>query len=196
MRELTSPYEYYQYWINTDDADVERFLALFTFLPMEEIGQARTLSDADSIWPRPFWPLRRRRSPMAKRRRLAAWRGLSSFLVTGPVETGLFPSSTIPRPDVRGETLCFRHLRLQHRHLSLPKERGRLDAGIPAFELFHEADLVRSRGEARRLIAQGGGYVNDRQLEAFDERIGIGDVDERGEIRLRKGKKKLFYRAW
>ena len=38
--ELTSPYEYYQYWINTEDADVERFLALFTFLPMEEISRS------------------------------------------------------------------------------------------------------------------------------------------------------------
>ncbi len=39
--ELTSPYEYYQYWINTEDADVGRFLALFTFLPMEEIRRSR-----------------------------------------------------------------------------------------------------------------------------------------------------------
>ena len=73
---------------------------------------------------------------------------------------------------------------------SLPIERRRLDEGIPAFELFHETNLCASRGEARRLIAQGGGYVNDRQFAAFDERIGLGDVDERGEIRLRKGKKR------
>ncbi len=39
--ELTSPYEFYQYWINTDDADVKRFLALFTFLPMEEVREIR-----------------------------------------------------------------------------------------------------------------------------------------------------------
>ena len=44
--ELTSPYEYYQYWINTEDADVERFLALFTFLPMEEITEVKALTDA------------------------------------------------------------------------------------------------------------------------------------------------------
>lgn len=44
--ELTSPYEYYQYWINTDDADVERFMALFTFLPMEEIKQTPSLADS------------------------------------------------------------------------------------------------------------------------------------------------------
>jgi tyrosyl-tRNA synthetase len=42
------------------------------------------------------------------------------------------------------------------------------------------------------LISQGGGYVNDRQLTAFDERIGLGDIDERSEIRLRKGKKKYL----
>src|SRR5512137_3034306 len=44
--ELTPPYEYYQYWINTEDADVARFLALFTFLPMEEIHRAKVLADA------------------------------------------------------------------------------------------------------------------------------------------------------
>jgi tyrosyl-tRNA synthetase len=46
-RKLTSPYDYYQYWVNVDDADVERFLALFTFLPMEEVRQARTLAGAE-----------------------------------------------------------------------------------------------------------------------------------------------------
>ena len=45
--ERTSPYEYYQFWINTDDRDVKRFLALFTFLPMEEIEEYRKLEGAD-----------------------------------------------------------------------------------------------------------------------------------------------------
>ncbi len=44
---LTLPYDYYQYWVNVDDADVERFLALFTFLPMEEVKQVRTLVDVE-----------------------------------------------------------------------------------------------------------------------------------------------------
>ena len=72
----------------------------------------------------------------------------------------------------------------------MEKSREAMVTGIPAFELFHEVNLCASRGEAKRLISQGGGYVNDRQLVAFDERIGLGDVDDRGEIRLRKGKKK------
>ena len=45
--ERTSPYEYFQYWVNVDDKDVARFLALFTFLPMEEIKATGTLKDAD-----------------------------------------------------------------------------------------------------------------------------------------------------
>ena len=45
--ERTSPYDYYQFWINTDDRDVKRFLALFTFLPMEEIEEYRKLEGAD-----------------------------------------------------------------------------------------------------------------------------------------------------
>ena len=69
------------------------------------------------------------------------------------------------------------------------KSRSVLAAGIPAFELFHETNLCASRSEARRLIAQGGGYVNDRQLTAVDESINLGDADACGQIRLRKGKK-------
>ena len=45
--EKTSPYEYYQFWMNTDDRDVERFLSLFTFLPMPEIRQVINLVDGE-----------------------------------------------------------------------------------------------------------------------------------------------------
>ena len=93
----------------------------------------------------------------------------------------MFPSSAIPRTAEELGTAAIP---------SIEKSRKSLAAGIPAFELFQEAGLCSSRGEARRLIAQGGGYVNDRQIVAFDEKIGLPDADEKGEIRLRKGKKR------
>jgi tyrosyl-tRNA synthetase len=65
---------------------------------------------------------------------------------------------------------------------------ARLEEGIPAWQLFHEVGLCKSRADARRLIQQGGGYVNDRRLDAFDERIGIKDMGAKG-ILLRAGKK-------
>jgi len=189
--ELTSPYEYYQYWINTEDADVGRFLALFTFLPMEEIRGVKALTDARLNMAKAVLAFEATKITHGEGAALGAFEKTAQLFGCRSVETGLFPSSTIPRPDVIGEAHILPILSLSASGTSsLPIERRRLDEGIPAFELFHETNLCASRGEARRVIAQGGGYVNDRQLAAFDERIGLGDVDERGEIRLRKGKKR------
>lgn len=190
--ELTSPYEYYQYWINTEDADVKRFLSLFTLLPMEEIGEVKTLNGARLNMAKAVLAFEATKITHGEEAAIAAFKKSAKLFGFRSVETGLFPSSTIPRDDVRAAA-----------HIVLPAlsptasgtspltiERRRLEAYIPAFELFHETNLCASRGEARRLITQGGGYVNDRQIGAFDERIGLSDADEKGEIRLRKGKKR------
>ena len=66
---------------------------------------------------------------------------------------------------------------------------SRLSQGIPAFELFAEVGLCSSRGEARRLIKQGGGYINGERIQEFDERATLEHL-EKGEILLRAGKKK------
>jgi tyrosyl-tRNA synthetase len=66
---------------------------------------------------------------------------------------------------------------------------SRLRQGIPAFELFAEVGLCHSKGEARRLIQQGGGYINGERLQIFDERATLDHL-EKGEILLRAGKKK------
>jgi len=67
--------------------------------------------------------------------------------------------------------------------------KSRLSSGIPAFKLFAEVGLCSSGGEARRLIKQGGGYINGRRIETFDERATLDQL-EKGEILLRAGKKK------
>ena len=191
-KELTDPYDYYQYWINVEDADVERFLALFTFLPMEEIHEVKALTDARLNIAKAVLAFEATKITHGEGEAIAAFEKSARLFGFRSVETGLFPSSTIPRAEVIGDA----HLvlpALSSKALgtsSLPIERKRLEAYIPAFELFHETNLCASRGEARRLIAQGGGYVNDRQIGAFDEKIGLSDADEKGEIRLRKGKKR------
>jgi tyrosyl-tRNA synthetase len=189
---LTSPYDYYQYWINTEDADLERFLALFTFLPMEEIASVAALTDARLNMAKAVLAFEATKITHGEKAALGAFRKSSQLFGIRAVEKGLLPSSTIPRDDPsRGADVVRSALTLDAAGtVSSSIERGRLNQGIPAFELFHESKLCDSRGEARRLINQGGGYVNDRQLTSFDEKIGIGDADARGEIRLRKGKKK------
>ena len=62
--------------------------------------------------------------------------------------------------------------------------------GIPAFKLFQSVGLVKSGGEARRLIEQGGGYLNGDRIETFDQMVTKLDV-QNGEIVLRSGKKKF-----
>ena len=179
--EMTSPYEYYQYWINTEDADVGRFLALFTFLQMEEINEVKALDDVRLNMAKAVLAFEATKITHGQGAAVAAWKASAEAFGVRPVENVFFPSSTIPRSAEELGTAAIP---------SIEKNREALVQGIPAFELFQDAGLCSSRGEARRLIAQGGGYVNDRQIGAFDEKIGLSDADEKGEIRLRKGKKR------
>jgi tyrosyl-tRNA synthetase len=182
-RNLTSPYDYYQYWVNVEDADVERFLALFTLLPMEEVRQARTLVDADLNMAKSVLAFEATKITHGEPEAVAAWQAAAKAFHVRPVDAALFPSCTIPRAASREETSAMP---------SLTKTRRDLEKGIPAFELFAETGLCASKGEARRLIAQGGGYINDIQIKEFDEIIELSQADAGGEIRLRKGKKHHF----
>ncbi|MFH1079830.1 MAG: tyrosine--tRNA ligase [Pseudomonadota bacterium] len=190
-RDLTAPYDYYQYWVNVDDADVLRFLALFTFLPMAEIRQAGTLVDADLNMAKSVLAFEATKITHGEEAAFGAFEQTAQLFGCRSVDAGLFPSSTIPRPNVKGEAhIVFPALSLSASGSAyVPIERARLSAGIPAFELFHETNLCASRGEARRLISQGGGYVNDLPIGQFDEKIDLRHVNGQGEIRLRKGKK-------
>ena len=163
----TSPYEYYQYWINADDRDAARFLALFTFLPMEEVRRLGALEgaairDAKEVL---AWEATRllHGEEEANRARDAA-RALFTGGDAGADDA--IPTAALDASMLDGE-------------------------GIPAFVLFADAGLARSRGEARRLIEQGGGYVNGRRIERFDEPVTRSDVED-GYILLRAGKKKYL----
>ena len=180
---LTTPYDYYQYWINTDDADVEKFLALFTFLPMEEIRKTRQLADYELNMAKAVLAFEATKITHGEDAATNAWRASSAAFNSRPVDAALFPTCTIPRSLPLSDVTGIK---------SLKKTREELLAGIPAFELFYEAGVCASKGEAKRVLSQGGGYVNDRQLINFDEKITINQLDERDEILLRKGKKTHF----
>ncbi|MFO7786067.1 MAG: tyrosine--tRNA ligase [Thermodesulfobacteriota bacterium] len=162
--ELTSPYDYYQYWINQDDADVERFLALFTFLPMKEVKELASLKGAD----------------LRKAKEVLAYE--ATAICHGEEEAGqaqeasrrLFggggegPSGSVPAFEVRS---------------------AEIENGIPAYILFEMCGLCKTRGDARRLIAQGGGYVNEERLDTFDQLINARALNDGG-LLLRAGKKR------
>lgn len=178
---MTSPYDYYQYWANTEDADLERFLGLFTFLPMEEIRQVRSLDGAELNMAKTVLAFEATKVTHGEEAALSAWKAAVDAFHIKSVAEALFPSSSLPRTVLDQEGAALPSIR---------KSRTDMDQGIAAFELFFEAGLCLTKSEARRLLSQGGGYVNNRQIKAFDEKIGWDDRDEHGHIRLRKGKKK------
>jgi len=179
---LTSPYEYFQYWMNTEDADVGRFLSLFTFLPLEEIVEVRKLKDARLNMAKTVLAFEATKTTHGREEAEKAWQASAEAFNLNPVEQGWFPSSTIPRDAGESAITAIPFVIVSSR---------RLGEGIPAFELFFESGLCTSKGEARRLLDQGGGYINGRAAERFDARITRNDVDGQGEIRLRKGKKRF-----
>ncbi|MEW6669710.1 MAG: tyrosine--tRNA ligase [Thermodesulfobacteriota bacterium] len=163
-RELTSPYEYYQYWINQDDPDIGRFLALFTFLPMEEVKRLGSLQGEEVKTAKEILAYEATRLCHGREEADGARAAARQLFGTGPSE---FAESV---PSV-----------------SLPA--GELEQGIPAYQIFEKTGLCKTRAEARRLIAQGGGYVNGRRIDPFDEIIGIKDLKDDA-LLLRAGKKR------
>lgn len=160
--EQVSPFEYYQYWINTEDADVGRFLALFTFLPMERVRELGRLQGADVRQAKEVLAFEATRILHGEEAAAEAQQASRQLFGRG-VATEAVPTTEIPA--------------------------GELEAGILAPELFERVGLCRSRSEARRLIEQGGAWVNDRQIGSVDERL-TGAHLEQGALLLRAGKKR------
>ncbi|MBW2630238.1 MAG: tyrosine--tRNA ligase [Deltaproteobacteria bacterium] len=178
---LTTPYDYFQYWINTEDLDVVRFLALFTLLPMEEVKEAKKLMDSEMNMAKAVLAFEATRITHGQDAAVAAWGAAVNTFGLKPVSSSLFPSSSIPRSNTEVGTSAIP---------TVEKSMDELERGVSAFELFHDVGLCKSRGEARRLITQGGAYVNGLQVGKFDEKIGTDNIDEAREIHLRKGKKR------
>jgi len=178
--ERTSPYEYYQFWVNTDDRDVERFLALFTFLPMNEIRGVRELKDADLNSAKTVLAFEATMLAHGREEAIKAYQSAVSMFGAKSVPGHIIPSSAIHQNDTdKGEE-------------SVPSSiigLAELKAGIPAFKVFQSAGLANSGSAARRLIDQGGAYMNDSRVESSDYLVTDKDLKD-GEILLRAGKKR------
>ncbi|MFO8085497.1 MAG: tyrosine--tRNA ligase [Desulfobacterales bacterium] len=178
---LTSPYDYYQYWINSDDQDIARFLALFTFLPMNEINEVKNLSGAKLNMAKSVLAFEATVLAHGQKEALKAHKASTSMFGTRVIPDELLPSSSVPRKSLSDE------------YSSVPTSK--LDAvqirnGIAAFKLFQMAELCNSGAAARRLIEQGGAYVNGERVEKFDQLVAEKDLNN-DEILLRAGKKKF-----
>ena len=199
--ERTSPYEYYQYWINADDRDVVRFLALFTFLPMVEIKKIEKLSGADLNSAKTILAFEATLIAHGEKEALEAYHAAQNRFGFRLVPKEILPSSSMPRNGMLSEDISanitgvLSPMRVEALSTidSTPSsyiDEDQLKAGIPAFKLYHRVGLANSGGAARRLIAQGGAYLNGERLESFDYLITDGDADNM-EILLRAGKKRF-----
>ena len=161
----TSPYEYYQFWINTDDRDVKRFLALFTFLPMDKVEEYGRLEGAE---------LRRAKEALAFEATKIV-HGEREATKARSASKALFSNEATDEDSIPTKYM----------------EKEKFTEGIPVFKLFETTGLCSSSSEARRLIEQGGGYLNNKKVDNFDLLVRLGDFKERDEILLRAGKKKF-----
>lgn len=178
--ERTSPYEYYQFWVNTEDNDVMRFLKLFTFLPLDEIEKVAELKDADLNTAKTILAFEATLLAHGRKNAEDALKSAMSMFGGREISEAILPSSTIPREGVQGADD------------SVPSStwgQGELQEGIPAFKLFFNVGLAQSGGAARKLIDQGGAYINNDRVPSYDYPITAKDFNQ-GEIVLRAGKKR------
>jgi tyrosyl-tRNA synthetase len=175
--DMLSPYEYWQFWRNTEDADVGRFLRLFTELPLAEIErlerlEGAELNDAKEILAHEATRLchGEQAAEEAKRASMSLFPPRVLTPGTGSVE-------------IRG---CVPII--GPKTVEVP--RSELECGLPAFELFRRAGLAASNGEARRLIKGGGARLNDVTIEDETRAVTTADLDADGVIKLSAGKKR------
>jgi tyrosyl-tRNA synthetase len=171
----TPPYQFYQYWINLDDADVEKTLKIFTELPQAEI--TRVLSEHNTD------PGKR-----TAQRRLA---DELTMLIHG--ESGLSAAKKATDIFFGGEISALDDAALCSIFADVPSKslsKQRLTAGLSLVDALVESGLASSKGEARRTIQQGGAYVNNRPMH--DEKAVLTSEHLASEtvMVLRTGKKK------
>ncbi|MBE9553124.1 MAG: tyrosine--tRNA ligase [Proteobacteria bacterium] len=161
--ERLSAYDYWQYWRNTEDADVGRFLKLFTDLPMDEIARLEALEGAD----------------INEAKKILANEATKLCHGAGAAAAAAETAAKTFEQGVIAEDLP-----------SIEVASNDLKAGIPAFELMRRAGLASSNGEARRLIKGGGGRLNDVAIGEETAQVTLADVNADGVIKLSAGKKR------
>jgi len=169
--ERTTPYHFYQFWLNTDDRDVERYLKLFTFLRLERIAATMAEHSAD--------PGRREAQRVLAREVTATVHGDAAAEAAIQTSAALFSGGELPADAIAD---------MPERRVS----RAELPDGLPVVEVLVASGLASSKSDARRGIQGKGFYLNGQPIDDVELRVGDdlfqGPPDERFVI-LRKGKK-------
>ncbi len=171
----TPVYEFYQYWIRVEDRDVDRFLKLFTLLPVAEIDDL-VAAHAQS-------PDKRDAQKRLAFEVTAMVHGSEEARKARDAAEALFGGSLKDLSDARLREL-FPDVP------SVAIARGDLDAGISTFDLFVTAKLSGSKSEARKTLAQGGFYINNEPVGADKRTVTAADLASDSMMILRAGKKR------
>ena len=164
---ILSPYEFFQYWRNVPDADVEKFLLGFTFLPTDECRRLGELEDREANDAKEVLALKATALIHGREAALQAKEAARSAFGAGGRDMEGIPEIRI--------------------------ERRELQAGIGVLDLFSRTDLCGSRSEARRLVQQGGARINEQQIT--DTEAVINESFETGDGLLLKAGKKRYFRV-
>ncbi len=156
-------YDYWQYWRNTEDADVGRFLRLFTELPEDEIVRLESLEGVE---------INEAKKQLANE------------------ATKLCHGAAAAEAAAKTARRTFEEGALGQDLPTVEVPRDRLAQGILAYELLRESGLTASNGEARRLIKGGGARVNDTAIDNDSHAVDLGDLNADGLIKLSAGKKR------
>ncbi|MBN1647259.1 MAG: tyrosine--tRNA ligase [Spirochaetales bacterium] len=164
--EMVSPYEFFQYWRNVADADVEKFLLRFTFLPVDDIKELGRLEGEDINRAKEILAYELTAIIHGKQEADKALEAARAAFHKG----GAADKSAIPSVVIKASQLA---------------------EGINLVDLFAMTGLCSSKGEARRLVDQGGAHINDEKYTDIDATVGP-EVVKDSEIMLRAGKKRYF----
>lgn len=158
-----SPYEYYQYWRNTEDGDVVKFLKLFTDLPMDEINRLAALKGAEINEAKKVLAFETTKLIHGEDAAATAAETARKTFEEGALG-GDLPVITLSRADVSG--------------------------GIALINIIKDAGLAASNGEARRLIEGGGARLDDEKIANANATLDLSAFDGRDSVKLSAGKKK------
>ena len=161
--ERVSAYDFWQYWRNTEDGDVGRFLRLYTELPLDEVARLEKLGGAEV-------------------------NEAKKILATEITRLCHGADAAAQAAETARQT--FEQGALAADLPTVEIARTRLEAGVPAFELFTEAGLADSKSEARRLIKGGGARVNDAAVKADTQVVSLADAGGDGLVKLSAGRKR------
>jgi len=164
--ERTSPYDFYQYLRNVDDADVEKLLTMLTFLPLEEVRRLGALQGAEINRAKEILAFEVTKFVHGEEEARKAQEAAKAVFGAGSTHDGM-PSTTFARE--------------------------RFAQGVDIVTLLSEVDLVKSRSEARRLIDQGGITLGQERVDSIERLVTLADF-QGSELIIRKGKK-VYHRV-